>query len=101
MNLYDYSVPESGERFTSLLKHEKIRIERIVSSDDLEPKTYRQKEDEWVVLLEGEAVLEIKGEQRILCRGDTLLIPANTPHKVLQTQKGAVWLTIHITDTTS
>jgi len=96
MNLYDYSVPESGERFTSLLKHEKVRIERIVSSDDLEPKTYRQKEDEWVVLLQGEARLEIDGEERQMQKGDTLFIPASTPHRVLKTTQGTLWLAIHI-----
>lgn len=101
MNLYDYSIPESGEAFVTLLSHDKIRIERIVSSDRLESKTYLQEEDEWVILLEGEAVLEVSGEQRRLCRGDMVLIPAGTPHRVLQTQKGTVWLAVHISGTTS
>ena len=96
MNLFDYTVPATDEIFTTLLTHKNITINRIVSSDSLEAKTYLQEEDEWVVLLEGEAILQIKEEERKLTKGDSLLIPAQTPHKVLQTQKGTLWLAVHI-----
>ncbi len=29
-------------------------------------------------------------------RGDFFVIPANTPHRVLKTEKGTRWLAIHI-----
>ena len=96
MNLFDTPIPETGETFTTLLKHKNVQIIRIVSSDQIEPVIYDQDEDEWVAVLEGEAVLEMNGERITLRRGDTLLIPAHTPHKVLQTQKGTVWLAVHI-----
>ena len=96
MNIYDYIVPKKGEEFTTLLEHKNIKILRIVSSQNLEIKEYIQKEDEWVLLLEGAALLEIKGEQKELKKGEALFIPANTPHKVLQTQKGTLWLAVHI-----
>ena len=96
MNLFDYTIPAMSETFTTLLKYKNITINRIVSSDSLEAKTYTQEEDEWVVLLEGEAVLQIEERERKLTKGDSLLIPAKTPHKVLQTQKGTLWLTVHI-----
>jgi len=96
MNLFDYAVPEKEETFSTLLTHKNIQIERIVSSDNVKEKTYIQEEDEWVVLLEGEAVLQIKGEEKKLGKGESLFIPAKTPHKVLQTQKGTLWLAVHI-----
>ena len=96
MNLYDFTTPNNGEDFTTLLSHKNIKINRIVSSDIQEDKDYIQKEDEWLVLIEGEATLQIANEEQILTKGDTLFIPANTPHKVLKTNHGTVWLTVHI-----
>jgi len=49
-----------------------------------------------VVLLKGCAKIEINGEIKKLKSGDTLFIPANTPHTVLKTKKTAIWLAIHI-----
>ncbi len=96
MNLFNYTIPTTEETFTALLVHKNITISRIVSSDSPEVKTYLQEKDEWVILLEGEAILQIEEAERKLTKGDSLLIPAKTPHKVLQTQKGTLWLTIHI-----
>jgi cupin 2 domain-containing protein len=96
MNLFDYTIPVTGEIFTPLLTHKNITINRIVSADTLEAKTYIQEEDEWVILLEGEAILQIEAKERKLSKGDSLLIPAKTPHKVLHTQQGTLWLTVHI-----
>jgi len=95
-NLYDYPIPTSGESFTTLLKHKNVKILRIVSSDDIEPTEYCQEEDEWVVLLEGEAEMEIEGERRILKQGESLFLPAHTRHKVLHTTRGTLWLAVHI-----
>ena len=96
MNLFDYTIPVAGEDFIPLLKHKNITINRIVSADTLEAKTYIQEEDEWVILLEGEAILQIEEKRRKLIKGDSLLIPAKTVHKVLHTQKGTLWLAVHI-----
>ena len=96
MNLFEYTIPERGETFTPLLQHRDITIQRIVSSDDLEEKTYIQEEDEWVLILEGEALLKINGREKRIYKGESLLIPAKTPHQVLQTQKGTLWLAVHL-----
>lgn len=96
MNIYDYTTPQIGETFTSLLAHKNIKINRIVSSDHLEETEYRQEEDEWLVLLEGEATLLLDQTIKTLTKGDTLFIPSNTPHRVLHTQNGTLWLTVHI-----
>lgn len=96
MNIYDYTTPQIGETFTTLLAHKNIKINRIVSSDHLEETEYRQEEDEWLVLLEGEATLLLDQTIKTLTKGDTLFIPSNTPHRVLHTQNGTLWLTVHI-----
>lgn len=96
MNLFDYETPSKGESFTPLFENDKLTISRIVSSDRLEPKQYCQEVDEWVILLEGEATLKIDTEIKILHKGESLYIPAHTPHEVLTTQKGTLWLALYI-----
>lgn len=96
MNIYDTITPQSGETFTTLLAHKNIKINRIVSSDTLEDKVYIQEEDEWLVLLEGEATLIVEDQEKTLTKGDTLFIPSETPHRILSTKKGTLWLTVHI-----
>ena len=96
MNIHDYILPQNGETLTSLLEHKNIKINRIVSSDKIEPIEYLQEEDEWVLLLQGKATLLIKNKEVILSEGDTLFIPAKTPHSVMKTEKNTLWITVHI-----
>ena len=96
MNIFDTITPKHGETFTTLLEHKNIKINRIVSSADVESMEYIQDEDEWLVLLEGEATLLMENEENVLTKGETLLIPAKVPHTVLKTSHGTVWLTVHI-----
>ncbi len=96
MNLFNYITPKQGETFTTLLEHKNIKINRIVSSSSIEPVEYIQDEDEWLVLLEGKATLLLEGKEKTLTKGETLFISAKTPHTVLKTSSGTVWLTVHI-----
>ena len=84
MNIFDYTVPAKDEEFTALLEHKNIKLVRIVSSNDLEPKVYTQEEDEWVLVIRGEAVLLLNQKEIILKEGDHLFIPSKTPHRVLK-----------------
>ncbi len=96
MNIFDTITPKHGETFTTLLEHKNIKINRIVSSSDVKPVEYIQEEDEWLVLLQGEATLLVNNEEKTVTKGETLFIPAKVPHKVLKTNDGTVWLTVHI-----
>ena len=96
MNIYDTLTPKSGETLTTLLSHKNININHIVSSDNIEAIEYQQEEDEWLVLLEGEAILFINNQEKQLKKGETFFIPSQTPHKVLKTKDGTAWLTVHI-----
>jgi cupin 2 domain-containing protein len=98
-NLYaNLSGPLSGEDFVELLRCRNVVIERIVSSDRPEPRVYDQPQDEWVILLQGQASLEIAGETLHLAAGDHVFIPARTAHRVLTTSRDplCIWLTVHI-----
>ena len=96
MNLFDYPIPEKDEIFDTLLSHKNIKIIRIVSSDKLEEKVYCQAEDEWVIVLEGEATLIVNDKKRHLGKGDSLFIPAQINHSVLAAKSGTLWLAVHI-----
>ncbi len=96
-NLYaDAEPPLTGERFESILAHQNLVVERIVSSADTAPMEYMQHHDEWVALLQGEAILEVAGNPVELHSGDYLFLPAETRHVVRRVTDGAVWLAVHL-----
>ena len=96
-NLFDDAqAPHQGERFDELLRHRNLVVERIVSSAAITPSDYVQTQDEWVLLVHGEAELRIEGELRTLKAGDYVFLPAGTPHRVERTQAGTLWLAVHL-----
>ena len=96
-NLFiDASPPPTGERFDTLLEHKNLVIERISSSSDIETKLYVQPQDEWVLLVQGTAVMEIDGKTQPLATGDYVFLPAGTPHSVKSVSDGAMWLAVHL-----
>lgn len=99
-NLWQLPDPlPQGEQFATLLKTPQIHIERILSPEQSEPGPwYDQPQDEWVLLLQGQACLEYgDGTQQILQAGDYCLIPAHQRHRVLYTraEPPCLWLAIH------
>ncbi|MBM5574346.1 cupin domain-containing protein [Deefgea sp. CFH1-16] len=95
-NIYtDAVVPASGETFSALLSQQGLLIERIVSSPKIASTQYVQTQDEWVLLLQGEAEMDVAGERVLLAVGDYLFLPAQTPHTVLRVSDGAIWLAVH------
>jgi uncharacterized cupin superfamily protein len=88
--------PSTGERFRELARLGDVMVEQIISSSSPDPVEYRQVQDEWVVVLEGAAVLEIDGVEVSLGPGDWVLLPAATPHRVLMTEAGTRWLAVHV-----
>lgn len=96
-NLFaDASAPASGERFETLLRHRNLLVERIVSSALVTGTHYVQPQDEWVLLLNGAARLQVAGATVLLGDGDYLFLPAGTPHAVEQVSAGAIWLAVHL-----
>jgi cupin 2 domain-containing protein len=96
-NLFaDASPPLEGEHFETLLAHKNFVVERILSSARVVSNEYVQSQDEWVVLLRGEAILDVAGKNIELKSGDYLFLPSKTPHTVLSVSEGALWLAIHM-----
>ena len=85
---------QNSEIFSTLFENGSLKIEAIRSWLKTPGELYNQEQDEWVVLLEGEAELEIDNEILILQRGDYLFIPKHTPHRVHSTAKNTLWLGI-------
>ena len=90
------SPPAEGERFDAVLDHRNLLIERIVSSSRTTPQEYVQAQDEWVLLMQGEALMNVAGEAVSLKAGDHIFLPAGVPHAVERTSDGAMWLAVHL-----
>ena len=96
-NLFSEAEPPlNGERFETLLSHKNLVLERIVSSTLITPCEYVQSQDEWVVLIQGEAELQVAGESVVLTSGDYLFLPAGMSHTVKRVSQGAIWLAVHL-----
>ncbi len=90
-------LPASGELFEDLLTRPGVRIERIISAAHSRSGPYQQDWDEWVMVLQGNARLDVAAEQITLQTGQALLLPAGCRHSVLDTSAEplCVWLAIH------
>lgn len=90
------TVPEIGEAFHVVLRHPHARIVHIVSSVVPDRGEYNQDDDEFVLVLQGSATMEVGGETVELGVGDHALLPAHTPHRVVRTEAGTHWLAVHL-----
>jgi cupin 2 domain-containing protein len=92
-NLYEGDYPaENNEVFSILFQNRTLKIESIRSSLKTAGELYDQDQDEWVLLLKGEAQMEIIDEIRSIRAGDYLFLPKHTPHRVISTSDNALWL---------
>jgi cupin 2 domain-containing protein len=88
------------ELFEEIVKKEGLTIERIISKGHTttESEWYDEENDEWVIVLKGEAILEFETSDDVrLKEGDYLNIPAHTKHRVSWTKENekTIWLAIH------
>ncbi len=88
------AAPADGEETFSLGSVDGARIEQILSSRLDAPVDYLAEVDEWVVVLEGRAVLEVGGTSLTLGPGEWVLLPARVPHRLVDTEAGTSWLTV-------
>ncbi len=98
-NIFDAIPAELSEELVEQISGSgDMRIERIVSHGHTSPDGfwYDQEQDEFVLLLEGEAELEFEDEVVRLKRGDYLTIEAHRKHRVQWTtpEMPTVWLAI-------
>ena len=94
-------LPESSEKeiFEVLHKDKKLTIERIISNGQTTPdgEWYDQKQDEWILVLQGTGVLQLEDRQEYtLNQGDYLLIEKRLKHRVVHTDPDTIWLAVHL-----
>jgi len=101
INLFaDLPADRQAEVIEVLAQSSCVRIERIVSHGQKSPDGfwYDQSEDEWVIVLQGEATLRLEGQSNLhrLRTGDYLLIPAHVRHRVESTLSNptTIWLAV-------
>ncbi len=80
-------IDEKNEDFLNILKHDSIRIERIVSNGQVSEEGfwYEQVENEFIIILEGSMVLEFENKEVLLNTGDYYNIKINEKHRVKYT----------------
>jgi len=99
MNLFT-ELPDAtlSEQVQTLLARGGTRIERIVSRGQASPAGfwYEQAEHEWVVVLRGQARLNVAGQLHELRPGDALDLPAGCRHRVEWTtsEEPTIWLAV-------
>ena len=92
-NLYSDEKPaKNSEIFSTLFQNHSLKIEAIRSWLKTPGELYKQEQDEWVVLLNGEACLQISDQKLNLIAGNYCFIPRHTEHQVLSTSSDALWL---------
>ena len=87
------------EEVSTLFQNSCARIERIFSQAHSSPPGfwYDQDDDEWVVVLRGEATLEFEGGERVrMAEGDHVTIPRHVKHRVAETDAKTIWLAVHV-----
>ena len=87
--------PELGENSEEVARLGSVVIEHILSGALPAPVDYNQSHGEWVLVLEGAAALEVGDERFDLTRGDWVLLPADVPHRLVDTRPGTAWLAVH------
>ena len=98
-NIFDkIIVDKEEENFFEIFKNETIKIEKIVSNGQISPKNfwYEQEKSEYIILLEGFAVLEFEDKEIELKKGDCINIKAMQKHRVKFTSldEPTIWFAV-------
>ncbi len=95
------NIPQNSEKeiFQTVKSNPNIKIERIISYGQTTPKDYwyDQSEDEFVMILKGEAKIKYNDDTEYhLKKGNSLYIKAGQKHRIVFTSNPAVWLAVFI-----
>lgn len=102
-NIFE-NIGQAGEEelFDVIQKGTNYRIERIVSAGHSSPEGffYDQENDEWIMLVQGEATLEMEGKYVEMKAGDYMFVPKNCKHRIEKTSIAptCIWLCIFVMD---
>lgn len=98
-NIFDeISYDKNEEKFFEIFKNETIKIEKIVSNGQKSPENfwYEQEKSEFILVLEGFAILEFEDRIVELKKGDCLNIKAMEKHRVRFTSidEPTIWFAV-------
>ena len=94
------NIAQSGEeeQFNLLAKSPNCRVERIVSAGHSSPKGfwYDQENDEFIMLVQGEATLEFEDKMVDMKAGDYMVIHKNPKHRIEKSsmEPACIWLCV-------
>ncbi len=99
IELSEKSKQTDKEVFEILEDNNSLKLEFIVSPGSRNgfEKWYQQDEDEFIYLIQGEAIIEFKDLNQLrLIKGDYFKIPAGLQHRIAftSTSPHCIWLTI-------
>jgi cupin 2 domain-containing protein len=101
LNIFtDPGIEDTKELFEVIATLDDARIERIITQKPYSSpgQWYNQEQDEWVVLLRGNATIEIRDQGLIELRsGDYIMLPAHCQHRITRTSAdpACIWLAVH------
>ena len=91
-------VDKNEEKIFEIFRNETIKIEKIVSNGQKSPENfwYEQEKSEFVLVLEGFAILEFEDRVVELKKGDCLNIEAMEKHRVKYTSldEPTIWFAV-------
>ena len=93
------AAPTGLERCLTLFESAGARVERIVSNVHRSPAGfwYDQPEDEWVIVVRGQATLKFAGGESVALRaGDHVTIASHVKHRIMETSSKTIWLAVHV-----
>ena len=97
-NLLQNITTSQDEIFETILTKGNVKIERIISSGQSSPEDfwYDQEQEEFVLIVQGEAVVKFEQKEVLLKVGDYVNIPAHCKHRVKYTSKTeeTIWLAV-------
>ena len=97
-NIFDKIIVDKEENFFEIFKNETIKIEKIVSNGQKSPENfwYEQEKSEFILLLEGFAILEFENREVELKKGDCINIKAMEKHRVKFTSldEPTIWFAV-------
>ena len=96
MNIFDIDKLSKDKEVVDIIKqNENVKIEKIISFGQTTDWMIQDKE-EFVLLIQGKAIIEYEDKSVELKAGDTLVIKKNERHRVSYTSKNpcCIWLCV-------
>ena len=98
-NIFDnIFIDKKNEQVFDILKKDNIRIEKIVSNGQKSEKDfwYEQEENEFIMVIDGDAIIEFEDKECELKKGDYLIIEKMIKHRVKYTDTNGptIWLAV-------